>query len=540
MKKMTIGRKLTLLCAFLVLLSIVVGVAALMNMARMNRYQMQTVTDAMPGIHEMDAIRISVYDFRGHILMYILSSNRKENARFETEMAGLHDRTVAAMKEYERRIHRDRDRELYSKIPPAFDRFYASWDRIRAAGKTREKAYAVYQRETAPALEELRQAVDAEIDENQAFGEKCAANSAAVASAANWWIWSALLFSAVVGGGACLALVRGTNTVLRHSAGDLSESVQQIAGAAGRVATSSQALAQGSSEQAATIEETSASSEEITAMTRKNAENSQFAADLMDAVDRHVKEGNRTIEQMVQSMDQIKASSEKISKIIKVIDEIAFQTNILALNAAVEAARAGEAGMGFAVVADEVRNLAQRSAQAAKDTAALIEESISTSREGSSRLNQVTEVILQITESSVKVKTLVDEVNLGSQEQSRGIEQISKAIAQMSQVTQSSAASAEESASASRELSTQSNAMRRIVADLQTLAGERDAPQQKPKPAAAGRFTKPSKGTGTDGALRAPQTAVTRETPKVKVDVKVPSMIGKRNEFPLDDHFTEI
>ena len=151
-------------------------------------------------------------------------------------------------------------------------------------------------------------------------------------------------------------------------------------------------------------------------------------------------------------MREITSSSDKISKIIKVIDEIAFQTNILALNAAVEAARAGEAGMGFAVVADEVRNLAQRSAQAAKDTAALIAESIAKSGEGSAKLQRVTEVIQAITVSSSQVKTLVDEVNVGSQEQARGIDQISRAVSEMDRVTQNAASGAKGSAASSREL----------------------------------------------------------------------------------------
>ena len=243
---------------------------------------------------------------------------------------------------------------------------------------------------------------------------------------------------------------------------------EQITSASLQVASSSQTLAQGASEQAASLEETCVASEEITSMTRKNAENSQSAAAVMAEVDQRVAEGNRTLEEMVQSMQEITGSSDKISKIIKVIDEIAFQTNILALNAAVEAARAGEAGMGFAVVADEVRNLAQRSAQAAKDTAALIEESIAKSNEGSQRLEHVGEVIRAITESAAKVKTLVDEVNLGSQEQARGIEQISKS-SQMDRVTQGNAASAEESASASEQMSAQAEALQNIARDLRTL-----------------------------------------------------------------------
>ena len=174
---------------------------------------------------------------------------------------------------------------------------------------------------------------------------------------------------------------------------------------------------------------------------------------------------------MLGSMNSINESSAKISKIIKVIDEIAFQTNILALNAAVEAARAGNAGMGFAVVADEVRNLAQRSAQAAKDTAELIEDSIQRSTEGSSKLNEVADAIRKITGNAESVRTLVTEVSLGSQEQARGIDQIAKAITQMEQVTQQVAANAEESAASSEELSSQAESLDRVVARLTSMVG---------------------------------------------------------------------
>jgi len=266
-------------------------------------------------------------------------------------------------------------------------------------------------------------------------------------------------------------VAHSAGAALRSIAGELRGGAGEVSSAAGQVASSSQSLAQGASEQAASLNATSASTEEITSMTRTNAEKSQSAADLMSTVDRHIKEGNRTLEQMVVSMQEINASSGKISKIIKVIDEIAFQTNILALNAAVEAARAGEAGMGFAVVADEVRNLAQRSAQAARDTADLIEESIAKSNDGSAKLQRVAEVMSAITGSSSTVKTLVDEVNLGSQEQARGTEQIAQAVAQMDQVTHSMAASAEESASAGEELSAQAETLNHLVSQLQALVG---------------------------------------------------------------------
>ena len=170
-------------------------------------------------------------------------------------------------------------------------------------------------------------------------------------------------------------------------------------------------------------------------------------------------------------MDEINASSQKISKIIQLIDEISFQTNILALNAAVEAARAGEAGMGFAVVADEVRNLAQRCAQSAKDTSSLIEDSIAKSGEGRNKVNHVAGAIRTITDETLKVKALVDEVRAGSHEQARGIEQISMAIVQMERVTQTTAAAAEESAAAALELNTQAGGLQQVVKRLTAMVG---------------------------------------------------------------------
>ncbi len=158
---------------------------------------------------------------------------------------------------------------------------------------------------------------------------------------------------------------------------------------------------------------------------------------------------------------------------IKVIDEIAFQTTILALNAAVEAARAGEAGMGFAVVADEVRNLAQRSAQAARDTATLIEESISRSTSGKLKVDQVAESIRTITGEAEKAKTLADDVNVGSQEQLKGIEEIGKAIAQMEQTTQATAANAEQSAAASEQLKAQSETLNGIAVRMSEMLAVR-------------------------------------------------------------------
>jgi methyl-accepting chemotaxis protein len=230
-------------------------------------------------------------------------------------------------------------------------------------------------------------------------------------------------------------------------------------------------LSHGASEQAASLEETSASMIEMASMTRQNAEHSHAAATLMNEVDARVQGSNQALGDMVASMASIRESSQQVAKIIKAIDEIAFQTNILALNAAVEAARAGEAGMGFAVVADEVRNLAQRSAQAARDTTALIEQSIAKAERGNAKVQQVATAISGITDSVTKVKGLVEEVSVASRHQAQGIDQVSQAISQMERVTQTTAATAEESAAASEELTAQAEEAMGILDRLEQLVG---------------------------------------------------------------------
>ena len=286
-------------------------------------------------------------------------------------------------------------------------------------------------------------------------------------------IMIALIGLSLTCGVVVLITLRNGTTALRALTGEIHICATEVSEASRQISQASESLSVGASRQASSLEETSASSQEMSSMTQTNADNSRRAADVMSEVDREVQEANQTLEQMKSSMAEINTSSEKIAKIIKVIDEISFQTNILALNAAVEAARAGDAGMGFAVVADEVRRLAQRCAQAAKDTAALIEESIGKSSEGSRKLNRVSDAVVRITSSANRVKQLVDELNTSSQEQARGVDHIATALTQLEQVTQQNAASAEESASVSHSMAKQSEVMRDVVERLIVLVGDR-------------------------------------------------------------------
>ena len=251
----------------------------------------------------------------------------------------------------------------------------------------------------------------------------------------------------------------------------LARASTQTSEASHQIASSAQSLAQGASEQAASLEETSSSLEEMSSMTRKNADSAQQATHLASEARKYTSQGNESMTKMAGAISEIQKSASETAKIIKVIDEIAFQTNLLALNAAVEAARAGEAGKGFAVVAEEVRNLAMRSAEAAKNTAAMIEESVKNSKNGVGIVEEVGKMLGQITGSNNKVNSLISEIASASSEQATGIEQVNKSVSQMEKVTQQSAANAEESAAASEELASQAQELASAVKQLEKLVG---------------------------------------------------------------------
>lgn len=232
-------------------------------------------------------------------------------------------------------------------------------------------------------------------------------------------------------------------------------------------------LSQGATEQASSIEELTASVEQISVQTRENAQNAENAKDMTTETYSFAVQGNEQMTDMLEAMKDINESSSNISKIIKVIDDIAFQTNILALNAAVEAARAGQHGKGFAVVAEEVRNLAARSANAAKETTVMIEGSIEKVEGGTKIANETSQALTKIVEGVSKATELVAQIAVASNEQALGIEQVNQGLVQISDVVQTTSATAEETAAASEELSGQSDMLKSQVATFKLKTGNR-------------------------------------------------------------------
>ncbi len=315
--------------------------------------------------------------------------------------------------------------------------------------------------------------------------------------------------------GAFLRLARAVNGVqetLNQVLSEINVAAVQIASGSRQVADGSEQLSQGATEQASSIQELSATIMEIAAQTRKNASNANEANTLSMTAQDWAVQGNEQMKGMLQSMAEIQESSKSISKIIKVIDEIAFQTNILALNAAVEAARAGQHGKGFAVVAEEVRNLAARSANAAKETTDLIESSIKRVEGGTKIAKETAAALNKIVDGVAKASNFVGEIAVASNEQATGIGQINQGIEQVSRVVQTNTATSEQSAAASQELSSQAEGLKEVVSRFRLKEGydgsqglvpmeqettPRPAPSLESKAAAKRTRTRPAADKGT-------------------------------------------
>ena len=279
-----------------------------------------------------------------------------------------------------------------------------------------------------------------------------------------------------------ILVARKLTSPLQKAVDAIDEGSMRIQEASSQISSSSHTLSSGASEQAASIEETSSSLEEMSSMTRQNAANAGQANQIMQETNTRVGQANTAMEKLTRSMEAISLASEETSKIIKTIDEIAFQTNLLALNAAVEAARAGEAGAGFAVVADEVRNLALRAAEASRNTASLIEGTVTRVGDGVDLVTRTSEAFAAVSANSEKIGGLIGEIAGASSEQAQGVGQINAAVSEMSAVTQQNAAIAEESASASEEIHAEIKAMQ---AEIEGLVALVDNGQKQHRPQAS-------------------------------------------------------
>ena len=530
MKNWTIKKRLAASVAAICALMLVLTVVSyfMLRQAKNAAHFMNVV--AMPGMDAMSQIKGIGSDVQVDVLNELLAKTPEERKKFRAAIEASREPIRKFVDDYEKTVTTSEDRELFDKLKAARVQYITLRDQLLDlvdAGKV-DEATQLNSASVYSAFDKYDTLVDQALALNIKNGDRETEQAFRSTDRATVFIIGisivVLIFALAIG-----ALIsRGLNETLRQLALTLNDSSAQVASAASQVSSASQTLAAGASEQASSLEETSASLEEMSSMTKRNAENSKQANGLAKQAREAADRGVGDMQAMSAAMSAIKASSDDIAKIIKTIDEIAFQTNILALNAAVEAARAGEAGMGFAVVADEVRNLAQRCAQAAKETAGKIEGALGRTAEGVHISSKVAEMLNDIVAKVRQVDELVTEVTGASQEQTHGISQINAAVGQRDKVTQSNAANAEESAAAAEELNSQAEMTKQAVGELLQLVGGLDANTSHPPKAAAASVRKPFK-PATNGNNGNRHTSASNQNGH--------SLTARRNEIPMDDDF---
>jgi methyl-accepting chemotaxis protein len=501
MKNWTIGKKLAMGFATVLTITLLLGVVTWIKLGSVSKNVRAMTDESLPGLALSGEIRYKAVVYRATNFKHVIFKDPAVKETLNREAKALGDEITELVGKYEKEISTSEERDIYSKLPGLLTEYHAQAVKLREAsaqGKE-DEVYAILG-SIGKVGNEMVKIVEALREYNAKEATKSSNQIKSLIASSLWTVALTIVAAMIAGAVLATLLTRGISRTLLRVAETLTSGADQTAAASSQVSSASQSLAQGASEQAASLEETSSSLEEMSSMTKRNSENSQKARELAAEACRAGDAGAQDMRNMVAAMDSIKASGTETSKIIKTIDEIAFQTNILALNAAVEAARAGEAGAGFAVVADEVRNLAQRSATAAKETSEKIAQALERSERGVQISQKVAKSLEEIIAKTRQVDELSSEVATACKEQSQGIEQINTAVTQMDKVTQSSAANAEETASAAEELSAQAVEMKHVVDELQKMVDGKGAisgngarklqgvgatPAQKPAPADA-------------------------------------------------------
>ena len=487
------------------------------------RQEARAVNDNLPMITNVSILATGARDNMTVVYRHIASPDPAEKDRLEETMKAARVVNTQAIEAYEKAVNDEAGRAALAAVKTAREDYGKKRGEILKASRaatTPEEGVAVAVRakaELEPLLTRYMDAIDALWQLEQGELAHSAGSIRATSVAAAWLTIGALLAALATATVLAVVIARRVSAVLGRVGRELGDGSRQVVAAASQVSSASQSLAQGASVQAAAIEETSASIQQLAAGTRDNADNADKVNGLARQARAAAEKGATDVQEMSTAMAAIQAGSDDISRIIRTIDEIAFQTNILALNAAVEAARAGDAGRGFAVVAEEVRGLAQRSAQAARESAGRIEDAVRRTTQGVEISGKVSEALQEIVDHAREVDELAATVAAASRQQSQGIAQLSTAVGQMDQVTQSNAAAAEESASAAEELNAQAEAMRVSVADLERLAGSTGQaagparaarPGKAPKPAWAAKATKTVAKAATAAPAARARTAV--------------------------------
>lgn len=466
-KELKVSHKLYLLVAiasFFILLTSVIGFSFNANTSNALKIM---YTENLVAIQDLGDMRGNLNKSLSNILNLFQYTTYSESKALIDDTKLMKERNLELMADFLKTNPTEEQKNALDEIKRVRVDFWSNIDKAVALAVANKKpqAYAVY-KSNMENTNEYRSTLLKLIKIQKDMSKKLSEDNQKTSETANILLivisFAALSLMISIG----MAIANAITKPIQMAIGELTTGSSEVSAASSQVEAASQALAEGTTEQAASIQETSSTLEETSSMVQQNNENTKQAVILAKNTKEYAQKSNKEMSTMMTSMSDLKQSSNEIAKIIKVIDEIAFQTNLLSLNAAVEAARAGDAGKGFAVVAEEVRSLAQRSAQAAKDTASIIEKNIALSEGSATIAKEVNESLTQIDEESKKVSELLEEISTATDEQARGIGEINKAIQQMESVMESNASTADESAAASRELASQAVNVNEIVHSL--------------------------------------------------------------------------
>lgn len=475
-KNLKIAQKLHVLLTMASVIALIIGVIGYFYVQKGADDMTTMYNDRVLPISWFSSIKANANQIQSDILKLMLTTDNNRNIKLMEDIKTRRSNNNELFKKYESTKLDSYEIENVAKYKLAMEKWRAVQDvTVALAAANKNEQANKYFTANEKAVIELDAVINGLSDYNAKVADEINTQNDKNAAMAKIILWISILGGLGILISLGLMIANMITRPIKQAIDGLNIGTEEVSAAASQVSAASQALAEGASEQAAAIQETSATLEETSSMVHQNRENTQQAAILAKQAKQYAEKSNDEMHKMSQSMSELKSSSNEIAKIIKVIDEIAFQTNILSLNAAVEAARAGDAGKGFAVVAEEVRNLAQRSAQAAKDTTVIIESNIDLSDSSVNIAKAVRESVESIGEQATKVSDLLDEISVATNEQAQGVEQIHKAVSQMEIALQSNAATADESAAASSSLQEQAINVKDIVDSLIVLVDGADA-----------------------------------------------------------------
>jgi len=465
------GAKIWIICLLLLGFTAGTGSVAIYQIEQMNRRLRLISTDSLPAIFSLGRAEGLVKDIRGKMRSYIVADKAEEKRQNEVQFVALEHQLTAELEKYRVFVNDDQERDLWAQLPPAYERMISVWNlQIRPISQEpahKDEALNLFTKVFLPRFEDYNKRLDQLVNWKKTQTDESAVSAIQVGSTGRAWVLFLIPCAVICGGVLCFAVVRSTNRSLRTSVKELERQAKGLNEAVHQIADVSRTVENGAAAQMTSIAETTASSAGIAEAINRNAGSAQSAAEHMDVVARSMGQANDGLTGVLAEMRNTRAANENIVRIIKLIEEIAVQTNLLALNAAVQAAQAGEFGLGFGVVAGEIRDLAQRTSEAAKETAAIVGNASQGFRQSSERIEEIAAVMRQVASGASGVKLLIDEVDSRDQVQAREAQSISASMATIERVAQANAASAQQSASTAGKLGEQVKRLTDLIGVLE-------------------------------------------------------------------------